>query len=242
MKRVAIVQARAGSSRLPRKVLADIEGRSMLARVVDRLRRAQRVDEVVVATTDQPADDAVAEHCAERGIAVFRGDEADVLDRFHRCAVAHEADVVVRVCADCPLIDPELVDQTVEALEMDDELDYVALSIPFRSFPLGLDVEAIRAPALERAWREDARPEWREHVTPYIYRTPGAFRLRGLKHTDDLSWMRWTVDTPADLEFIRRVYASFGRDDMGWREVVELLRAHPEWQRINDGVTQRTVS
>lgn len=242
MKRVAIVQARTGSTRLPRKVLADIEGKSMLVRVVERLRAATRLDEVVVATTTNPGDDAVAEHCESRGIAYFRGDEDDVLDRFWQCATEHEADVIVRVCADCPLIDPELVDATLAALAEDDELDYVALSIPFRTYPLGLDVEAIRAPALERAWREDTRPDWREHVTPYIYRTPGIFKLRGLKNADDLSWMRWTVDTPADLEFVRRIYASFGTGDMTWREVVERLRSHPEWQRINDGVSQRTVS
>lgn len=242
MKRVAIVQARTGSTRLPEKVLADIHGKSMLARVVERLRAAQRLDEVVVATTTLPADDAIAAHCESLGIACFRGDETDVLDRFWRCATEHHADVVVRVCADCPLIDPGLVDETLAALEEDDDLDYVALSIPARTYPLGLDVEAIRASALERAWHDDDRPDWREHVTPYIYRTPGRFTLRGLKNAEDLSWMRWTVDTPADLELIRRIFASFDRGDMSWREVVERLRANPDWHRINGSVTQRTVS
>ncbi|HEX6037057.1 glycosyltransferase family protein [Longimicrobium sp.] len=239
---VALVQARMGSTRLPGKVLLDLGGEPVLARVMDRLGRARSLDAVVVATTLEPEAARIVELCGERGWAVTRGSTEDLLDRYHHAAREHGAQVVVRVTSDCPLIDPEVVDRVVEAFLADPSLDYCSNTIPPRTFPRGLDTEAFSFAALERAWREDDRPDWREHVTPYLYRNPDRFRLRVVTDEVDRSDMRWTVDTPEDLAFARTVYAHFGNGDaFGWRDVLAALEAHPDWARINAHVEQKVV-
>jgi len=239
---VAIIQARMGSTRLPGKVLLDLAGKPMLARGVNRVRRTQALDEVVVATTVQPADDVIVRLCAERGWLCFRGSEDDVLDRYYHAAVAHQADIVVRVTSDCPLIEPEIVDRAVwEFLNLQPEVDYVSNMLPRRTFPRGLDTEVIRFDALERAWREDVNPAWREHVTLYIRRNPDLFHIHGVTNKVDYSHMRWTVDTPEDLAFVRRIYNHFGHDCFSWREVIAVLEEHPEWLEINRRVKQKVI-
>ncbi|MFO0851997.1 MAG: glycosyltransferase family protein [Gemmataceae bacterium] len=239
---MAIVQARMGSSRLPGKVLLDLAGEPMLARVVVRLCRAKTVDAVVVATTVEPADQAVADLCAARCWPHTRGSEADVLDRYHAAAIEHRADVVVRVTADCPMIDPAVVDQVVRALlDRLPAIDYASNVVPTRSFPHGLDVEAFTAAALDRAWREDANPAWREHVTPYLYRRPDLFRAHCVVHPVDHGAVRWTVDTPADFARAEAIYKHFGHDRFTWAEALAADQAHPEWAIINRDVRQRTV-
>jgi spore coat polysaccharide biosynthesis protein SpsF len=242
VKVVAIIQARMGSTRLPGKVLLDLAGEPVLARVVERVLRAQTLDRAVVATTIQPADEAIARLCAERGWPCFRGSEEDVLDRYYHAAAAHRADVVVRITSDCPLIEPEVVDRVVrEFLERQPGLDYAANTLPPRTFPRGLDTEVMCFDALERAWREDKNPAWREHVTPYIYRNPGIFRLHGVINEVDLSHMRWTVDTPQDLAFVRCIYEHLSHDCFSWHQVLAALQEHPEWLEINRGVQQKGV-
>ncbi|RLC82174.1 MAG: acylneuraminate cytidylyltransferase [Chloroflexi bacterium] len=242
MKTVAIIQAHMGSTRLPGKVLKDLAGEPMLARVVDRTRRTQTLDEVVVATTVQPADEAIVRLCAERGWPCFRGSEEDVLDRYYQAAVAHQADVVVRITSDCPLIEPEVVDLVVgEFLARQPEVDYVSNTLPPRTFPRGLDTEVVSFEALERAWREDENPAWREHVTPYIYRNPERFDCHGVTNEVDYSGMRWTVDTPEDLELVRRSYEHFGHDRFSWREVLAVLKERPDWLEINRHVRQKAI-
>jgi glutamate-1-semialdehyde 2,1-aminomutase/spore coat polysaccharide biosynthesis protein SpsF len=225
MTTIAIIQARMTSSRLPGKVLADIAGRPMLAHVVERTGQAFRVDRVVVATSDKPSDDPIARFCAEREVLCYRGDEQDVLDRFYRAAQAFGADLVVRITADCPLIDPAVVDRVVEALAPG--VDYVSNCLR-TTFPDGLDVEAFRFTALEHAWKLAKRPAEREHVTPYL-RLSGKFTTHGVENDIDLSRHRWTVDEPADLDFVRRVYAEFnGRPCFGMDDVVRLLDRRPD--------------
>lgn len=242
MKVVAIIQVHMGSTRLPGKVLKDLADEPMLARVVNRTRRAQTLDEVVVATTVQRADEAIVHLCAERGWPCFRGSEEDVLDRYYRAAVAHQADVVVRITSDCPLIEPEIVDRVVhEFLERQPEVDYACNTLPRRTFPRGLDTEVMRFDVLEQAWREDDNPAWREHVTPYIQRHPDLFHIHGIVNEVDYSHMRWTVDTPQDLAFVRRIYDHFGHDRFSWREVLAALDQHPEWLEINRHVQQKVI-
>jgi spore coat polysaccharide biosynthesis protein SpsF len=239
---VAIVQARMGSTRLPGKVLLDLAGEPMLARCVERARRAQTLDQVVVATTEQPGDEAIVELCRERGWPCFRGSEDDVLDRYYGAAKAHAADVVVRITSDCPLIEPTVVDLVVrEFLERQPEIDYASNTVSERTYPRGLDTEVVRFETLERAWYEDDNPAWREHVTPYIYRHPEMFHLHSVTNPVDYSDMRWTVDTLKDLTFVQRIYEHFGHGFFSWSEVIDVLTEHSEWLEINRDVQQKTV-
>jgi len=240
MKIVAIVQARMGSSRLPRKVLKDLGGATVLDRVLNRLGRSRLIQESVVATTIEPADDAIVEHCERTGRKVFRGSEQDVLDRYYQAAKYVNADVVVRITSDCPVIDPEVTDATVHAF-LDRHADY-ASNVLVRTYPRGLDTEVMTVQALERAWRESNKPHQREHVTPYIYENPSEFKLHGIENDTDCSRHRWTVDTPEDLELLRAIYERFGgRDDFGWREVLKLVESDPSLAEINRNIVQKAV-
>jgi spore coat polysaccharide biosynthesis protein SpsF len=240
MKIVAIVQARMGSSRLPRKVLKDLGGATVLDRVLNRLGRSRLIQESLVATTIEPADDAIVEHCERTGRKVFRGSEQDVLDRYYQAAKYVNADVVVRITSDCPVIDPEVTDATVHAF-LDRHADY-ASNVLVRTYPRGLDTEVMTVQALERAWRESNKPHQREHVTPYIYENPSEFKLHGIENDTDCSRHRWTVDTPEDLELLRAIYERFGgRDDFGWREVLKLVESDPSLAEINRNIVQKAV-
>jgi len=212
----------------------------MLARVVERTRQSRSADAVIVATTVESSDDPIVAYCEVYGIDVIRGSHFDVLDRYYAAARAAQADAVIRITADCPLIDPGLIDETVEALlgtggwevgrgpDGEGTLDFAANRLPppwTRTYPIGLDVEACTVAALARAWREAESPVAREHVMPYLYEgvrlsnsnarfrsgiSPRGFRIAVLDHTEDLGSMRWTVDTADDLEFVRRVLGYLG--------------------------------
>ncbi|MFN3522033.1 MAG: cytidylyltransferase domain-containing protein [Phenylobacterium sp.] len=203
---LGILQARMSSTRLPGKVLEPVLGRPMIARQAERLRRSRRIDRLVVATSDQPGDDVLARACADLDLPVHRGSLDDVLDRFHGALAAFgPAGTVVRMTADCPLADWTLIDRTIEThLQRGD--DYTSNTPPARTFPHGLDVEVMRASVLETAWREAVDPYEREHVTPFIYRRPERFALGYVSDAPSLAHLRWTVDHPADLAFVRYVY------------------------------------
>lgn len=239
-KVIAIVQARMGSERLPGKVLADIQGKPMLIRVVDRAGSAKYLDDLLVATSTDPGDDAVEDQCIERRIRVFRGDPTDVLDRCYRAAKLAQADVIVRLTADCPLIDPELIDDAVRAfLTADPTVDFVANRLPDqRTYPVGTDVEVCSIEALYQAWNEADQPYQREHVMPYLYEEPGRFRTLLLKHDVDLSWLRLAVDERADLDFIRQIYERLGNSP-SWREVVDLVDRERSLMGINASIEQK---
>jgi len=237
---VAIVQARMTSTRLPGKILQEIGGQPMLARVVQRLRRAQKLSAVGVATSRRPEDEQTQALCAKLGVPCFRGSEEDVLDRFYLAAVESKAEAVVRITADCPLIDPAVVDEVIQAF-LDHAPDYASNTIE-RMYPRGLDTEVVRMTALHRAWREAKEPFQRAHVTPFIYQHPELFRLFSVRGDADCSEYRWTVDTAEDLSFVREVYGRFAqRDDFAWQDVVALLRREPALLEINRGVRQKTL-
>ena len=228
---VALIQARMGSSRFPGKVLQDLAGHPMLWHVVNRVRKATKVDKVVVATTDRDVDDPVARFCEQEDVACFRGDEQDVLDRFYQAAKANHADVVVRITADCPLIDGAVIDKVLERFQLGD-CDYACNIIRY-TYPDGLDTEVCSFAVLERAWHEAKKPSEREHVTPYL-RTD-KFRTANVESEIPVSPAdyRWTVDHPADLEFVRKVYAAFSNNgDFGFRDVFDLLKERPDLATI----------
>jgi spore coat polysaccharide biosynthesis protein SpsF len=240
MRVVAIVQARMGSTRLPGKALKDLGGETVLARVVNRTRRATLVDEVVVATSVLPADDAIARECEGLKVSCFRGDELDVLDRYYRAAQKFAADAIVRITADCPLIDPELIDATIRS-RLDQKADYASNSL-VRSYPRGLDVEVFTADALARAWSAAKEEYQRIHVTPYLYENPKSFKVISTAEEMDHSNYRWTLDTAEDLELLRAVYKHFGnRDSIRWIEVLDLMEAQPELGALNSHVRQKTL-
>lgn len=229
---VAIVQARMGSSRLPGKVLMDIAGAPMLWHVVQRARRATTLDRVRVATSTATADDAVATWCATTGVECCRGSEHDVLDRYYQAAIQAGADVVVRLTADCPLLDPVVLDRVVTCF-LTGSYDYVSNVAP-PTFPDGLDTEVFTFAALQRAWQEAHRPSEREHVTPYLRQHPELFRLENVTHSPDLSGLRWTVDEPADLAFVRAVYSE--GTEFGLAEVCALLARQPALGQVNSDI------
>lgn len=240
MKVVAIIQARMGSTRLPGKVLRDLGGETVLARVVSRTRRSTLLGGVCVATSVLPVDDVIAQECGRLSVACFRGDEEDVLDRYYQAAQHHSADAVVRITADCPLVDPELIDDTVRAFR-DRKPDYATNSL-LVTYPRGLDVEVFTMDALARAWREAREPYQRVHVTPYIYENPRAFTALSLVAPADYSRYRWTLDTPEDLVLLRAIYQRFGnRDDFHWREVLALMEREPEMAEMNSQVRQKAL-
>ena len=236
-----------GSSRLPGKVLEPLAGEPMLVRDVRRLRRAKTLGAVVVATTVEPQDDAIVALAEGAGWPVSRGSEDDVLDRYVQAAREHDADVVVRVTSDCPLISPDVVDRVVRTLldagppGAEGGADLASNVVPRHTWPRGLDAEAVWRTSLERAWREDDDPAWREHVTFYIKQHPDRFRLVSVQNDEDLSALRWTVDTPEDLAFARAVYDHFGHDRFTWREVLAAQRERPEWTALNADVRQKEV-
>jgi spore coat polysaccharide biosynthesis protein SpsF len=241
MKTAAIIQARLGSTRLPRKVLLPLQGRPMLAHVVERVARAHRVDEVVVATTTCSMDDELWQFCRANGWRVVRGSETDVLSRYWTAAQEVAADQVVRITADCPLIDSAVIDQVIWTRIIHPIVDYASNTIEPRSFPRGLDVEVMSAEALNRAWSEDKKLEWREHVTPYLYRNPDSFSLRSVQHPADLSALRWTVDTPEDYQYVTRIFDAFPDNKFTWSDVLALTLRHPEWANLNAHVPQKIV-
>lgn len=241
---VAIIQARMGATRLPGKVLKDIQGKPMLWYVVERTKKAKTVSQVVVATTTDLADDAVTSYCKAQGYHFFRGSMQDVLDRFYQAAREYKADVIVRITADCPLIDPGLIDLTVNAL-FEHEVDFSAdrLPPPFtRTFPIGLDVEVCTFTALENAWKKASSRHEREHVMPYLYEKKGRFKVWQVNHAVDYGRLRWTVDTPADLEMVRKIFAHFsGGIDFSWLDVLELKEKSPDLFKTNEAVVQKTL-
>ncbi|MFQ5427628.1 MAG: cytidylyltransferase domain-containing protein [Thermodesulfobacteriota bacterium] len=233
---VAIVQARMSSNRLPGKVMSDISGRSMLWHVVNRLRSVRNLDKIVVATSMHPSDDILARWCLDAGVLSYRGPLDDVLARYRGAALAHGARTVVRVTSDCPMIDPLVIERVIEQYlsgrEMGEGVDYVGLD---SSFPDGLDTEVFSMEALNRAFSEAGLPSEREHVTPYIWKNTESFCVRSMRHSRDLSHMRWTVDDARDLEFVRRVFKGFACPlrVFYFEEIVKFLSKHADLLKIN---------
>ncbi len=241
---VAIVQARMTSTRLPGKVLMPVQGRPLLSWQLERMRRASRLDAIVVATTVNAVDDAIVSFCKGEGVEVTRGSEQDVLSRYVEAARKSDAHTVVRVTSDCPLMDPALLDEALARFQASQPpCDYLSNMLA-PSFPYGLAVEVMTAKALYEAGSEADDPQEREHVTPFIYWRPQRFRLQSFATVPDLSFHRWTVDTPEDFDLVSRIIrALYPKDpDFGWRDVLLLLAQHPDWVKINAHIGQKPVS
>ena len=231
MKMVAIVQARAGSIRFPNKVMKTIRGTPLIELLLQRLSRSKEIDKIVLATSDAAGNEALAALVSDLGHVVYHGSEQDVLDRYYYAAKLANADAVVRITGDCPLVDPELVDAVIAAFKAGG-VDYACNTDP-ATYPDGLDVEVFSFQGLEFAWKHADRQAEREHVTLYL-RESGKFRTLTLRHSEDLSRERWTVDESADFEVIAAVFEHFHpRKDFGWQEVLQLRRNRPELFEAN---------
>ena len=227
---LAILQARLSSSRLPGKVLAPLAGAPMILRQIERVRRARRIDRLVVATSDQASDDGLAAVVAAAGVDVHRGPLDDVLARFIGALAAFgPADHVVRLTADCPLADPAVIDATIDGV-LKAGADYGSNTPPHRTFPKGLDVECMTAETLQRAADLAASPEEHEHVTWGIYHHPELYRLAYFSQAADEGDVRWTVDYPRDFEFVSAVYEGLYERDPAFTsdDVREFVRARPD--------------
>ncbi|MEW6209359.1 MAG: methyltransferase domain-containing protein, partial [Acidobacteriota bacterium] len=238
MKTVAIIQARMGSSRLPGKVMKVISGKTILGHVVKRARAVRLLDEIVVATTTGKADDVIEVESARLGVACFRGDERDVLDRYYRAAQLHEADVIVRLTADCPLLDVEELDRAVGFLLDNPKLDYVALG---STYPEGYGVEAFKMEALSKAWREAGLLSEREHVTPYIWKHADRFSVQRLELEEDCSRFRVTVDEESDLQVVSALVDALEESNpfFGVKTAVEFLKTRPDLTSLNSHIPRQ---
>ena len=230
-----------GSSRLPGKVLMDIAGKTMLHRVIERVRASERIDGLVVAISTSREDDVLEKFLTDKmSVSVFRGSQHNVLHRFYQCAVCHRAEVVVRVTADDPLKDPVIIDRAIEILLGDYNLDYCS-NVLNPTYPEGLDIEVFRFRALKRAYQEASLDSEREHVTPYIWKNKQLFTQKEFKSERNLSHWRWTVDWPEDVEIMRRIYEHFDTQPLvSYHDVVAWLDGNPEVQKINTGFSRNS--
>lgn len=236
MSIIAIVQARVGSSRLPGKVLLPLAGKKVLEHVVQRVRRARRVVKVVVATTIAEEDLKIAGLCAEKKICLYVGSEEDVLDRYYQAARLFRADHIVRITADCPAIDPRIIDRVV-SYHLESQSDYTSNTMS-ETFPDGQDVEVFTVAALSRAWKEAILVSQREHVTPYMKENPKLFKLKNVSHGENLGKMRWTLDQAEDYRFLRKIFNALykTKKDFGMNDILRFLRNHPEVEKMNSHI------
>ncbi len=234
---LGIIQARLGSTRLPGKVLADIAGKPMLTRILERVASARVLNQIVVATTDLEEDTPLCEFVRNTtSWPVFQGSAMDVLDRFYKCARLHGGDVIVRITADDPLKDAGIIDRAVNLLLESSELDYCSNTLE-PTYPEGLDIEVFRFTALEQAHSNATLPSEREHVTPFIYKNPAMFRTHNFRYAENLSDWRWTVDHQIDLDFMNLVFAHFSEEPLvSFEDVIRWLRANPEVSKMNSSI------
>lgn len=241
MNKVAIVQARYGSTRLPGKILKEISGMPMLWHVINRLSFSKLIDKIVIATTTDFADDKTEQFCKNYKIDYFRGSVGDVLSRYYETAKLFKADIVIRITSDCPIIDPAIIDKMLKHfLSESDECDYMSNVIK-RTFPRGLDTEIFTFNALERAMNDAATLYEREHVTSYIYNHADKFKTKNFSNNKDYSFHRWTVDTEDDFTLIEKIYEALYQPGklFLYDDILKLFAQNPELIKINQHIKQK---
>jgi spore coat polysaccharide biosynthesis protein SpsF len=243
MKKVIVIQARMTSTRLPGKILKPVLGKPLLEYQLERLKRVPLADEIVVATTLNATDQPVVELCKELGISCLQGSENDVLARYHQAYKAFQADVVLRITSDCPLIDPQVVGKVLSFyLENYGTYDYVSNCLD-RTYPRGMDTEVFSGMLLQEIFDQAAEPLEREHVTAHIYRHPERYKLANVAYHHNESHHRWTVDTPEDFEIIRRIIEALYpvKPQFTMEDVLQLLEKHADWSALNSHIEQKKL-
>jgi spore coat polysaccharide biosynthesis protein SpsF len=238
MKIVTVIQARISSTRLPGKVMLPILNEPLLIRMVERVQFAKLVGKIVVATSTNSDDDEIKKLCVSRNIECFRGHLTDLLDRHYQAGKIFEADAVVKIPSDCPLIDPKVIDKVLDHyIANSDKYDFVSNLHP-ATYPDGNDVEVMSNTTLERAWKEASKPLEREHTTPYLWENPDKFRLANVEWETGLDYstsQRWTIDFEEDYQFIKKVYEELYPVNslFGINDILNLLKQKPEIAAIN---------
>lgn len=241
MRTVAIIQARMGSTRLPGKVLMEVMGKPLLEYQLERVTRSHFLDDIIIATTTNEQDQAITDWCRKMSYPYFQGSEHDVLDRYFQAATLYDAQVVVRLTADCPVIDPQVIDRAI-CLYREHDFDYVSNTVN-RTYPRGMDVEVFSYEVLKESHRKASSPAEREHVTPYIYRRPSIYKLGDVINESDQSKYRLTVDTKEDFELICRIIAKLYPTDPKFtlQHILQVFAEHPAWFNINAHVEQKSL-
>ena len=243
MKTVLIVQARMTSTRLPGKVLKPVLGKPLLSYQIERLSRVKLADELVIATTTNETDQPIIDLCIKLKTPYSRGSENDVLARYYWAAKEYNADTVVRVTSDCPVIDPGVVDKIIHYYNVRRPLyDYVSNTLD-RSYPRGMDTEVFSADVLKEIFLEAVAPADREHVTPFIYKNPERYKLANVTNNSDESRHRWTVDTVEDYELIKKIIEALYPKNPNFLmdDILRLFESHPDWFLINSHIEQKPV-
>jgi spore coat polysaccharide biosynthesis protein SpsF len=234
-----IIQARVGSTRLPKKVLLPINSfDTVISFGIKQIQHCNLIDKLVIATTDLPEDDELVDHIKKLNISLFRGNSSDVLDRYYQCAKKFSFSIIVRITSDCPLIDPIFVDEIISNfINNKNSFDYASNVHPQRTFPHGSDVEVFSFEALEIAWKEAKKSSEREHVTPYLYNNK-KFKLFNHTSKNDLSQFRWTVDYLEDLELVRQIILKIQSRPILVNDILTLLSKNPELKKINQNLSK----
>lgn len=230
---IALIQARTGARRLPNKVLLKLKDKTVLEHVIARVQKARTVKEAVVVTTVQPEDLKIVELVSGQGVRVLCGSQNDVLDRYYQAARLLGAEHIVRITADCPLMDPVVIDQVVNCY-FKNKADYCSNALT-QTFPDGLDVEVFSFAALSKAWKNASLTSEREHVTPYIRNHKKMFKVFSLEHKDSLGSHRWTLDEPKDYEFLKKIFDGLYAQDpfFGMDDVLGFIDSNPKLKIIN---------
>lgn len=240
---VAIVQVRMGSTRLAGKALKPVLNKPLLFYLIQRIQKASRINKILIATTENEIDDAVASFCDQYGLECFRGDEDDVLGRFAKAVENQNADAIVRICGDCPLIDHRVIDNIINYyIDHYPLYDYVSNTLE-RTYPRGMDTEIFSRESLFKAAREATKSSEREHVTPYIYCNKQLFKSASVRQSIDSSPLRLTVDTQEDFLLISKIIEELfpKNEDFSLEDILSLLKKHPDWVKINANIKQKEV-
>lgn len=242
MKVVAIIQARMGSTRLPGKIMRKVLDKPLLEYQIERVKRAKLIHEIVIATTTKNTEQPIIDLCERLFIPYYRGSEDNVLSRYYEAAKEYEADIVVRLTSDCPIIDPEIIDKVIDAyINQKEEIDYASNTLE-RTYPRGMDTEVFSFKALESVYHNAELKAEMEHVTLYIYQRPNHFNLLSIVSNSDESSHRWTVDTKEDFMLIKKIIESLHIDKPLFtnNDILKLLNVNKDWTKINTGVKQKT--
>jgi spore coat polysaccharide biosynthesis protein SpsF len=243
---VAIIQARYGSTRLPGKILMEINHKPILYYVINQVQNSKKIDNLVIATPKKTQDDQIAKLVDSYGVEVFRGSENDVLDRYYQCAKNYNADIIVRVTSDCPLIDPNLIDRCIMEFEKN-EYDYISNTnkleddswiYHLNGFPLGFGVEVFSFDALEKAWKNAKKPSEREHVTQYIPNNPKMFKIGVIENSDDFSDIHLSIDHKLDFNLIKIVIEHFPDHEIfNLEKIISFFEENPHLKQINSHIS-----